>query len=159
MMHESGTGGAPKYGVVAQMPISGLLDFPVVNLSSPRAVTDYGSVGYYHTELLSGITVELAGTNHAGYFQYSFPSNSSKSVIVDVGHFLPSFRGLGWSQSYLGGNIKIHNDGHYEGNRADANLNGADRIEQARRALMAVGILVSDDIPDSLFSRVMINSS
>jgi len=115
MMHESGTGGAPKYGVVAQMPVSGSLDFPEVELAEPRGAADNASVGYYASTLASGITVELAGTDHAGMFQYSFPSGAENHVVVDVGHFLPSFRGLGWSQYYLDGSIQIFPDGHYEG--------------------------------------------
>jgi putative alpha-1,2-mannosidase len=115
MMHESGTGGAPKYGVVSQMPVSGRLNITEVQLASPRGAPDNGSVGYYSSTLASGVKVELAGTDHAGFFQYSFPAAAEKHVVIDVGHFLPSFRGLGWSQYYLGGKIGVGSDGHYQG--------------------------------------------
>jgi hypothetical protein len=37
MMHESGTGGAPKYGVVSQMPVVGEVLDPLADLAQPRA--------------------------------------------------------------------------------------------------------------------------
>lgn len=121
-MHESGTGGAPKYGVVSQMPVAAAVDNPLLNITAPRAATDVASVGYYKAQLQAGatnatnITVELAGTNHAGMYQYTFPANASgRSVVVDVSHVLESYRGLGWGQNYTGGMFEILEDGHYEG--------------------------------------------
>lgn len=115
MLHESGTGGAPKYGVVSQFPVNGTVSNPLADLSIARTVADTSAVGYYKTQLGNGITVELAGTNHAGFYQYTFPSGNA-SVVVDVSHVLPSFRGLGWGQNYAGGGFVIFEDGHYEGN-------------------------------------------
>lgn len=115
MMHESGTGGAPKYGVVAQMPVPGFVRNPLTDLSSKRSRPDEGSVGYYKSSLESGVTVELAATNHAGFYQYSFPPGQQSNVIVDVSHVLNSFRGMGWSQVYGGGSFSIAPDRHYEG--------------------------------------------
>jgi predicted alpha-1,2-mannosidase len=113
MMHESGTGGAPKYGVVSQMPIVGNVSNPLLDLSQGRASADQGQVGYYKSSLSSGVTVELSATEHAGLYQYTFPS--SPSVVVDVSHVLNSWRGLGWEQHYSGGNFSYSSDGHYEG--------------------------------------------
>ncbi|KAL5117689.1 hypothetical protein ACEQ8H_004437 [Pleosporales sp. CAS-2024a] len=115
MMHESGTGGAPKYGVVSQMPTVGDITNPVVDFSQPRASPDTGSVGYYKSSLANGITVELAATEHAGLYAYSFPPATTPSVIVDVSHVLPSFRGLGWEQHYSAGSFSISPDGRYVG--------------------------------------------
>jgi putative alpha-1,2-mannosidase len=115
MMHESGTGGAPKYGVVSQMPVVGNVSSPLANLSQPRASPDQGGVGYYKSSLANGVTVELSATEHAGLYSYSFPNGSTSSIVVDVSHVLPSFRGLGWEQHYSGGNFSILQDGHYEG--------------------------------------------
>ncbi|KAH7406001.1 alpha-1,2-mannosidase family protein [Phaeosphaeria sp. MPI-PUGE-AT-0046c] len=115
MMHESGTGGAPKYGVVSQMPVIGNISNPVANFSQPRAEPDQGSVGYYKSSLANGITVELAATEHAGLYSYSFPNGSTSSVVVDVSHVLPSFRGLGWEQHYSAGSFELFDDGHYTG--------------------------------------------
>lgn len=68
----------------------------------------------------SGITVELAGTERAGFYQYTFPdTNQTKNVIVDVSHVLSSYRGMGLQQMYLGGNIQVvdgnTSNGHYQG--------------------------------------------
>ncbi|KAF2815111.1 glycosyl hydrolase [Mytilinidion resinicola] len=115
MMHESGTGGAPKYGVVSQMPVVGNVTNPLANLSTGRSSADEGSVGYYKASLASGVIVELAATEHAGLYEYSFPDGNSSSIVIDVSHVLPSYRGKGWSQSYSNGSFSIWEDNHYEG--------------------------------------------
>jgi putative alpha-1,2-mannosidase len=115
MMHESGTGGAPKYGVVSQMPVVGNLSNPLVDLGVERSENDTSSIGYYHSSLVNGVDVQLAGTAHAGFYNYTFPSEQISNVVVDVSHVLPSFRGLGWGQNYAGGNITIEKDGSYRG--------------------------------------------
>jgi len=115
MMHESGTGGAPKYGVVSQMPVVGKVANPLADLSQPRTAPDQAEVGYYKSSLSNGVVVELAGSEHAGFYQYSFPAEDSASIVVDVSHVLPSFRGLGWEQHYSKGNLTVFPDGHYEG--------------------------------------------
>jgi putative alpha-1,2-mannosidase len=115
LMHESGTGGAPKYGVVAQMPVVGLLKNPLSHISVKRSKPDEGSVGYYKSSLESGVVVELAASNHAGFYQYTYPSGQDATVVVDVSHVLNSFRGTNWGQTYQGGSFTIASDGHYEG--------------------------------------------
>lgn len=115
LMHESGTGGAPKYGVVSQMPVVGEVFDPLVDLSQPRAFPDVASVGYYRSSLANGVNVELGATEHAGMYSYVSTTNSTLSIVVDVSHVLPSFRGLGWEQHYSGGSFNIFDDGHYSG--------------------------------------------
>ncbi|KAJ4412856.1 hypothetical protein N0V82_008707 [Gnomoniopsis sp. IMI 355080] len=123
MLHESGTGGAPKYGVVSQMPVLGNITNPLADYNDTRASADVAEVGYYQSFLGSGITVELAGTERAGFYQYTFPKTNNtttdNNVIIDVSHVLSSYRGLGLQQSYLGGSIEIvdgnSRDGHYQG--------------------------------------------
>jgi putative alpha-1,2-mannosidase len=115
LMHESGTGGAPKYGVVSQMPVIGNVSNPLADLSLPRANVDTAVVGYYKSTLTSQVVTELAATDHAGILQYTFPPGRGANVVVDVSHVLPSFRGLGLGQNYTGGSITIYSDGHYEG--------------------------------------------
>jgi putative alpha-1,2-mannosidase len=114
-MHESGTGGSPKYGVVSQMPLTGSVDNPLIDLAVTRSSADVGSPGYYKTSLASGVQVELAASSHVGYFQYTFPAGQNSSVLVDVSHFLPSNRGGGLAQAYSNGNMQVYPDGHYEG--------------------------------------------
>ncbi|KAK9414058.1 putative Glycoside hydrolase family 92 protein [Seiridium unicorne] len=108
LLHESGTGGAPKYGVVSQMPVIGDIDNPLLDHNDTRAATDVTRVGYYQASLGSGTTLELSGTRRAGFYNYTFPSTSTSSnVIVDVSHVLPSYRGQGLGQNYLKGDITV----------------------------------------------------
>ncbi|KAI0850487.1 glycoside hydrolase family 92 protein [Daldinia vernicosa] len=119
LLHESGTGGAPKYGVVSQLPVVGSIDNPLTDQGISRSNADDARLGYYKSSLSNGITVELGATGKAGLFQYQFPDNADgTNVIVDVSHVLPSFRGQGLGQNYLGGNISVSktDDGvHYQG--------------------------------------------
>lgn len=115
MMHEQGTGGAPKYGTVSQLPLIGTISDPLSNITVSRDGTDEGSVGYYKAQTGDGVEVELSASKRAGIYRYNFPSGSQGNVLVDVSHVLPSFRGQGLSQGYEGGNITISSDGHYEG--------------------------------------------
>jgi hypothetical protein len=91
--HESGIGGAPKYGVVPQMPLTTLEGVNVLdNLTymQPRVQQDFASVGYYRSKLQNGVEVELSASRHSGILQYTFPSAGHKIVLVDVSHHLPS---------------------------------------------------------------------
>lgn len=94
MMHESGTGGAPKYGIINQMPAKGNVSNPLLDLGQERKTNDSAKVGYYKSELESDITIEVAATAHAGMYRYTFPEGEN-AVVVDVSHVLPSFRGFG----------------------------------------------------------------
>lgn len=115
MMHEQGTGGAPKYGTVAQLPLVGNITNPLSSITVGRAVPDQGSVGYYKAETSDNVIVELAATSHAGMYQYTFPAGSNgNNILVDVSHVLPSFRGQGLGQGYEGGEFTLFPDGHYE---------------------------------------------
>lgn len=118
MMHEQGTGGAPKYGTVSQLPLVGKISDPLANITVSRQGTDQGSVGYYKARTGDGVEVELSASARAGIYRYTFPSYSPGNVLVDVSHVLPSFRGQGLGQNYKGGEISVFADGHYEGSGA-----------------------------------------
>lgn len=109
MLHESGTGGAPKYGVVAQMPVVGTLsNLMTDNTNDTRQSPDFTEVGYYRSKLSSGTTVELAATNKAGMFQYTFPTtDKALNVFVDASHVLSSYRGQGLGQHFLNGSFGV----------------------------------------------------
>ncbi|KAH8880646.1 glycoside hydrolase family 92 protein [Thozetella sp. PMI_491] len=108
MLHESGTGGAPKYGVVSQMPVIGAISNPLEDHNDTRAAADQTELGYYKSSLGSGIKVELGASYKTGLYQYTFPSNgTANNIIVDVSHVLSSYRGQGLEQHYLGGNITV----------------------------------------------------
>ncbi|KAK8127456.1 putative glycosyl hydrolase protein [Apiospora sp. TS-2023a] len=111
LLHESGTGGAPKYGVVSQMPVLGDIENPLEDHNDTRSAKDEARVGHYKAYLGSGTTLEMSATQRVGLYSYTFPRDStSLNVIVDVSHVLPSFRGQGLGQSYLGGNITVSED-------------------------------------------------
>src|SRR5699024_4488756 len=93
MMHEQGTGGAPKYGTVSQLPLVGSISNPLSNLTVGRSGTDEASVGYYKAKTTDGVVVELSSSARAGAYRYSFPEGSKGNILVDVSHVLPSFRG------------------------------------------------------------------
>ena len=139
MLHESGTGGAPKYGVVSQLPLVGKIANPLVNLAVGRTAKDNGTVGYYVSKLNNGVTVELAGTSHAGLFQYTYPANQSTNVLVDVSHVLPSFRGMGWSQAFTGGTFNYVGNGSYEGSGTYNNGWNLGKSQLGHVSLQAIG--------------------
>jgi predicted alpha-1,2-mannosidase len=117
LMHESGTGGSPKYGVISQLPVVGNVgDLSATSTHSvSRAVPDAGSVGYYNMSFANGVRVELAGTAHVGFLQYSFPAGQQANILVDVSHYLPASKKSILSQSFANGSIQLYSDGHYEG--------------------------------------------
>jgi putative alpha-1,2-mannosidase len=115
MMHEQGTGGAPKYGTVAQLPLVGTISDPLSSITVGRLTPDEGSLGYYKATTSQNVTVELAASSRAGIYQYTFPAASTaNNILIDVSHVVASFRGQGLSQGYAGGDFQIMSDGHYE---------------------------------------------
>ncbi|KAH8424013.1 uncharacterized protein LDX57_001768 [Aspergillus melleus] len=114
MMHESGTGGAPKYGIIPQMPLTNVAS-PVnildnTTYSQPRIGNDTGSVGYFRTQLQNGVGVELSASRHAAIVQYNFPKGE-KHVLVDLSHYLPGSPQDPNSQFYTGGEIQLEENG------------------------------------------------
>lgn len=112
--HECGIGGASKYGVVGHMPLTTLVGVNVLDNTTyqqPRVSMDRASVGYYRSDLANGVTVELTASNHAGFFQYTYPENTDRIVLLDVSHNLPSLAEFIKSQSYSNGQIEVTNGG------------------------------------------------
>ncbi|KAF2635583.1 hypothetical protein P280DRAFT_191281 [Massarina eburnea CBS 473.64] len=126
LMHESGTGGGPKYGFPSQMPLV-TIDSPVNLLDNltywqKRVGQDSARVGYFKTRLESGITVELSASRHAGLHQYTYPSPSEKHILVDFSHYLPHPTRSWDSQFYTGGEIEVQpNSSTYTGYTSIAN--------------------------------------
>lgn len=101
-------------GIIAQMPLTTVAS-PVNVLDNTtywqrRVVNDTASPGYYSTELLNGVKVELSATRHSGFLQYSFPEGE-KHVLVDLSHYLPSETGGYTSQAYLGADVEVGQNG------------------------------------------------
>ena len=114
MLHESGTGGAPKYGVVPQMPLTTLDGVNVMdNLTymQPRNGNDSASVGLYTTNLMNGVTASMTASMHAGLMNYTYPSSGDKLVLIDISHYLPTQDEGVASQLYSNGHIDVSNDG------------------------------------------------
>lgn len=132
LLHESGTGGAPKYGVVSQMPVPGTVSNPLADLSVTRSMADETRLGYYKSSLSNGITVELGASRRAGMHQYTFPDGPS-NVVVDVSHVLSSYRGQGLGQNYLGGNISV-----FTTNDGEIRYEGAGSYDNVRRQAMII---------------------
>jgi len=105
------------------MPVVGDVADPLADLSQERASADRGGVGWFKARLGNGIEVRLAATEHAGFYAYAFPGGADQisSVVVDVSHVLPSFRGLGWEQHYSGGTFKIIDGRRYKNSRTYKN--------------------------------------
>ena len=113
-LHESGTGGAPKYGVVSQMPLATLDGVNVLDnttYSQPRIGDDSASVGYYKTNLQSGVVAEISASRHAGIIQYTFPLSGGRYVLIDVSHYLPTNGDPEHGQYYSNGHLDISADG------------------------------------------------
>ncbi|KAF2734433.1 glycosyl hydrolase [Polyplosphaeria fusca] len=124
MMHESGTGGGPKYGYPAQMPLTSLNGINLLDNRTywqTRTGQDKATVGYFSTHFEeSDITVELSATRHAGILHYTYPT-SEKHVLVDFSHYLPHVSRSWDSQFYTGGEIQIQPNGTYTGFTSIAN--------------------------------------
>ncbi|KAH6659425.1 alpha-1,2-mannosidase family protein-like protein [Truncatella angustata] len=114
MLHESGTGGAPTYGLIPQMPITTLDGVNLLdNLTymQPRVGEDIASVGYYQTRLENGVTAEISASMHAGIIKYQYPESGQRLVVVDLSHFIPSTGKK--EQWYSNGFIERSEDGSW----------------------------------------------
>ncbi|KXT09509.1 hypothetical protein AC579_7186 [Pseudocercospora musae] len=111
MMHVSGTGGVPSYGLVSQMPLLGHLNN--VNLADNTTYwenrtfeEEVASVGHFKTKLLNGIQIDLAASNHSGIFRYTLPqvsgSTNNSSMSSDS-----STQGIDVSSGPASGDIHV----------------------------------------------------
>jgi putative alpha-1,2-mannosidase len=113
MLHESGTGGAPKYGVIPQMPLTTLEGVNLLDnmtYAQPRVGNDTAYVGFYSTKLKNGVQIDMTSARHAGLIRYTFPRTSNKYVLVDLSHYLPTQDDHMSSQYYTNGFIELGSD-------------------------------------------------
>ncbi|KAF8610255.1 hypothetical protein BDV93DRAFT_517408 [Ceratobasidium sp. AG-I] len=124
LLHTSGTGGQPKYGVVSQMPLLGSLEVQGINVADNRTyltnrTNEVAQVGYFRTTFATtGITTELAASRHAGILHYTFPpsTNGTAHVLIDLAHALPSGGGGYIAQRYIKGDLAVDpKSGGYSG--------------------------------------------
>lgn len=110
MMHESGTGGAPEYGVVSQLPWLGDIDLNS-QVYLTRQSADSGSVGSYQANFTNGIGAELAAASRSGIFHYDFGSgNDEPKILVNASHHLTAPARPWWSQYFVNGTISTTDD-------------------------------------------------
>lgn len=109
MMHESGTGGAPEYGVVAQLPLTKDEDYSKT-VSVGRAKADTAEVGNYTVFLSNGITANFAAAERSGIVEYSFPENASAKVMVNVSHHLRADSRPYWTQNFVEGSANVSSE-------------------------------------------------
>ncbi|KAJ7491252.1 glycosyl hydrolase family 92-domain-containing protein [Mycena latifolia] len=122
LLHISGTGGQPKYGVVSQMPLVGSIQAQGINVANnmtylTNRTNESASVGYFRTTFETGVTTELTASHHAGILHYTFPaaatipsSNNSAHVLIDLAHALPSGGGGFIAQKYVKGELHVASD-------------------------------------------------
>jgi putative alpha-1,2-mannosidase len=67
MMHLSGTGGVPMYGVVSQLPIAGQIVNPL-DVRVGSAAPGVAEVGSYSARTSDEVVVEPAATDHAAMY-------------------------------------------------------------------------------------------
>ncbi|AET39870.1 uncharacterized protein Ecym_5080 [Eremothecium cymbalariae DBVPG len=115
LLHESGTGGTPTYGVVAQLPMMvrdvGAVDI-TKQLGFERSSPDSGHIGYYKVRLNNSVIVEFSSADRSGIYQYRFPAEESLRpvVMVNVTHHLHSFGKPWWTQNFEKGYIQVSKD-------------------------------------------------
>ncbi|KAJ7702231.1 glycosyl hydrolase family 92-domain-containing protein [Mycena rosella] len=94
LIHISGTGGQPKYGVVSQMPLVGSIQAQGINVANnmtylTNRTNESASVGYFRTTFDTGVTTELTASRHAGILRYHFPAaastiKSSSNITIEA---------------------------------------------------------------------------
>ncbi|KAI9693463.1 MAG: hypothetical protein M1820_009256 [Bogoriella megaspora] len=138
MMHVSGTGGAPTYGLISQMPLVGSLKG--VNLADNTTywqnrsfANEEATVGLFTTTLLNDIKIEVTSANHSGFFRYTFPNSQASGgndtgpepaasplqasndvhVLIDLTHVLPGYSSQAYSQKFLSGDLHLRDSSYY----------------------------------------------
>lgn len=137
MMHVTGTGGNPTYGLISQMPLVGTLN--TVNIANNNTYAqnrslagESATVGQFSTTLLDGIKLDITASNHTGIIRYTFPSSSAGDsgtsvlsaagssletaqnsndahILVDLTHVLPaqSPSTQSYTQQYIRGDMHL----------------------------------------------------
>ena len=105
MMHESGTGGAPQYGVVCQLPYTDETLAGDQELSLSRTKKDSATIGRYFVNT-PNIDIEFTSGERSGLFKYNFHSGDKANVLVNASHHLSAPKRPQWTQHFVKGSIK-----------------------------------------------------
>jgi predicted alpha-1,2-mannosidase len=88
--------GLPDYGAVALMPVIGMTPDKTsqrVYRSRFSHATEQAHAGYYAVKLDdTQIGVEITASEHVGFHRFTFPAGSDATVLLDVGHTIPSVK-------------------------------------------------------------------
>ena len=114
MMHESGTGGAPQYGVVCQLPYTDETLAGDQELSLNRTKKDSATIGQYFVNT-PNIDIEFTSGERSGLFKYNFHSGDKANVLVNASHHLSAPKRPQWTQHFVKGSIKTKNNNGYIG--------------------------------------------
>ncbi|CAM9014535.1 unnamed protein product [Wickerhamomyces anomalus] len=111
MMHESGTGGAPQYGVAGQLPLVGDVDVGIDNAQQRFAnISDEAHVGLYKTHLANGVNVTFAAADRSGVYEYDFPTGSTPNIVINATHHLTAPARPWWTQYFVNGSVEASQD-------------------------------------------------
>ncbi len=85
-VHNSGTGGGPKYGNILVMPFSS--DFNSIKHTDVRTSEDT-ELGYYSTQLMqSKVNVEITCSQSVSFYTFNFEQDNEHGISIDAGSFL-----------------------------------------------------------------------
>ena len=124
MMHESGTGGAPQYGVISQLPFTDeSIDDEVLNSNSEfgleRSNIDNSTIGVYSVST-KNVNFQFTSDERSAMIRYKYNIEQIENVriLVNVSHHLGSPGRPWWTQKFVNGSIEISedsNDNKYTG--------------------------------------------
>ncbi|KAF7324703.1 Glycoside hydrolase family 92 protein [Mycena kentingensis (nom. inval.)] len=108
LLHDEGTGGNANggYGVFPLFPLAGCTFASCPVAISARSVlrannTDAAKPGYFTTTFVNGIKLETTSTRRAGLIRFTFPTEGTNHVVVDLTNDL--------GRTFSGGSLTISN--------------------------------------------------
>lgn len=114
-IHNSGTGGGPKYGNVLIQPFSGPLD---ESWHPQLRSTEEARLGYYGCEYAeSGIQTEITAASRSVFYRFGFSGKGARCLSLDAGFFLGN-HDFGYpkeEQHLVGSEVRILSDREVEG--------------------------------------------
>lgn len=132
MLHVSGTGGSPTYGVIGQLPVvinknnnnlntlfkksqnlkKENLFFNIKN-GIERRSPDSSHLGYYNIQLKNNVDIEFTSGKKTGYLKYTLQEINNDEdffIFVNLTEHLHSYNRPWWSQHFEQGNMNVGSD-------------------------------------------------
>ncbi len=109
-------------GAIALFPTNGMTEAKTVGKT--RRVTfkhanEKASPGYYRVLLDDGTDVEITATDRVGLHRYTFPTGSDGTVLLDIGHALPTVKIVDGSVTVDAAKQELSGFAHYSGGYSD----------------------------------------